>query len=67
MEHVGVGELGGQGATGDVARQGGEGAVLGIGGEIRVREVGVEHSRQLGVGRPQLPQEPLARADNLGE
>jgi hypothetical protein len=67
MQDIGVGELGGQGSSGDVAGQGGQGAAQGIGCEIVPGEVRVDRSADRRIGGAQLPEQPVAGADHLGE
>jgi hypothetical protein len=67
LEDVGIGELGGEGSAYDIAGQGGERAILSGGCQVFLGEVGIDNSERPGVLRAELPEQPLARADDLGE
>lgn len=67
MQDICIGELGGEGGTGDVASEYRQGAAERIGREIVLGEVGVDCAADRRVRGSQLPEQPIARAYNLGE
>jgi len=67
VQDVGIGELGGQGASGDIAGQRRQGATQYVGCEIVLGEVSVDRVTRLRVRGAQLPEQPVAGADHLGE
>jgi len=67
VEHIGIGKLGGQGRPRNVARQCRQRAVAQGGGERLPRQIAIDHLAHLGVGCPHARQQPVSRADHLGE
>lgn len=65
MQHIGIGQPGGQGRSGNLSRERGQGAGQGIRRKIVPTEVGVE--RLLGSPGPQPRQQPMPHANDLGE
>jgi len=67
VQDIGVGELGGQGRSGNVSRQRGQGAAQRIGCKIVRGEVGVDRAADRRFRGAQLAEQPVAGTDHLGE